>query len=642
MQRPERFCAEASPYRSAIGASCLLSAFLDRPGEVLTKSDLIDAAWQGAIVEETNLSVQIASLRKHLGQTPEGGEWIATVPRVGYRFVGPVDRLPDGPDRNTGPSTNREPQSGPSIAVLPFVNLSDDREQEYFADGMVEEIITALSRLRWLFVIARNSSFTYKGRAVDVKQVGRELGVRYVLEGSVRKDGNKVRIAGQLIDTSTGAHLWADRFDGELTSVFELQDQVTANVAGAIAPKLEEAEIERAKRKPTESLDAYDYFLRGLAAFHQWTRSANSEALELFLKATELDSNFAAAYAMAARCYAHVAGRGLQVEWPGAHIRETDYGLALTRFGESGRVHVRTQPSPLPRDDASVQWSSHDSKQDRWVIEKVFRGRPTPGFFVETGAADGVSASATLALERSFGWTGILVEPNRLFFEQLRKNRGCLVENACIAERSGTVEFIEASWFGRIRDHFLEAHPDEDHLRDPYLTHDVDGSPAKVVRIPALSLDDLLQRHGAPTRIDFMSIDAEFSEWFILKSFPFDRYEVLALCIHSKFRHAGVLIDGKHAEDIRRVLCDLGYFYDREHSRNLEHDFFVHPNVIEHPLPDPAVRAAGIATGTGGRRDEGRLLRRARNGLALLQRGLVKIARSPTKGGQREPRIPDS
>ena len=139
----------------------------------------------------------------------------------------------------------------PSIAVLPFKNMSGDPEQEYFADGMVEEIITALSRMRWLFVIARNSSFAYKGQAVDVKQVGRELGVRYVLEGSVRKAANRVRITAQLIDASTGAHLWADRFDGTLEDIFDLQDQVTASVVGAIAPKLEQAEIERAKRKPT-------------------------------------------------------------------------------------------------------------------------------------------------------------------------------------------------------------------------------------------------------------------------------------------------------------------------------------------------------------------------------------------------------
>ena len=191
----------------------------------------------------------------------------------------------------------------PSIAVLPFQNLSGDPEQEYFADGVVEEIITALSRFRQLFVIARNSSFTYKGRAVDVKQVGRELGVRYVLEGSVRRAGNRVRITGQLIDATTGAHLWADRFDGALEDIFELQDHVTASVIGAIAPKLEQAEIEWSRRKPTESLDAYDYYLRGLAAVHQWTRDANNEALSHFYRATELDPKFAAAYGWVARCY---------------------------------------------------------------------------------------------------------------------------------------------------------------------------------------------------------------------------------------------------------------------------------------------------------------------------------------------------
>ncbi|HEX6092091.1 MAG TPA: BTAD domain-containing putative transcriptional regulator [Dongiaceae bacterium] len=193
--------------------------------------------------------------------------------------------------------------SKPSIAVLPFDNLSGDPEQEYFADGMVEEIITALSRIPRLFVIARNSSFTYKGRAVDVKQVGHELGVRYVLEGSVRKAGNKVRITGQLVEAARGVHLWADRFDGELTDVFDLQDRVTASVIGAIAPKLEQAEIERTKRKPTDSLDAYDYYLRGLACVHRWTREANAEALQHFARAIRLDSEFAAAYGMAARCY---------------------------------------------------------------------------------------------------------------------------------------------------------------------------------------------------------------------------------------------------------------------------------------------------------------------------------------------------
>src|SRR5262245_55657203 len=198
----------------------------------------------------------------------------------------------------------------PSIAVLPFQNMSGDPEQEYFADGMVEDIITGLSRFRWLFVIARNSSFTYKGRAVDVKQVGRELGVRYLLEGSVRKSANRIRIAGQLIDASSGAHLWADRFEGAIENVFELQDQVTASVVGVIAPRLRQAEIERARRKPTESLDAYDLFLRGLANIYKWTREGNEEALRLYYKAIELDPDFSAAYAAAASCFGNRKGFG--------------------------------------------------------------------------------------------------------------------------------------------------------------------------------------------------------------------------------------------------------------------------------------------------------------------------------------------
>jgi adenylate cyclase len=198
----------------------------------------------------------------------------------------------------------------PSIAVLPFTNMSGEPEQEYFVDGMVEDIITALSRFNQLFVIARNSSFTYKGRAVDLKQVGRELGVRYVLEGSVRKAGNRVRITGQLIDASTGAHLWAHRFDGELANIFDLQDQVTASVVGAIAPRIEQAEIERAKRKSTESLDAYDYYLRGMAAFHQFSNTSNTEALTLFGQACKLDPGFAAAYGMSARCHLQRIGFG--------------------------------------------------------------------------------------------------------------------------------------------------------------------------------------------------------------------------------------------------------------------------------------------------------------------------------------------
>jgi TolB-like protein/class 3 adenylate cyclase len=186
----------------------------------------------------------------------------------------------------------------PSIAVLPFQNMSGDAEQEYFADGMVEEIITALSQISWFFVIARNSSFTYKGRPVDIRQVGRELGVRYVLEGSVRKSGNRVRINGQLIDASSGNHIWAERFDGLLEDVFDLQDRITSAVAGAIEPKVQEAEIKRAQVKPTSDLTAYDLFLRALAASYEPTREPNIEALALLDQAISTDPRYSSAYGL--------------------------------------------------------------------------------------------------------------------------------------------------------------------------------------------------------------------------------------------------------------------------------------------------------------------------------------------------------
>src|SRR5258707_44202 len=191
----------------------------------------------------------------------------------------------------------------PSIAVLPFQNMSGDPEQEYFADGMVEEIITALSRIRWLFVIARNSSFTYKGRAVDVKEVGRELGVRYVLEGSVRKAGTQVRITGQLIDAVTGTHLWADRFDGSLEDVFELQDRVALSVAGVIEPALQAAEMLRSAVRPTTDLSAYDLYLRALAVFLPITRERTAEALGLLEQAITIDRHYGLALSWAAGCH---------------------------------------------------------------------------------------------------------------------------------------------------------------------------------------------------------------------------------------------------------------------------------------------------------------------------------------------------
>jgi len=200
----------------------------------------------------------------------------------------------------------------PSIAVLPFQNMSGDPEQEYFADGMVEEITTALSRIRWLFVIARNSSFTYKGQAVDVKQVGRELGVRYVLEGSVRKAGGRVRITAQLIEASDGAHLWADRFDGSLEDVFDLQDKVASSVAGVIEPALQAAEIARSASRPTSDLTAYDLYLRAYPMF--WVSAQVPEALQLLEQAIERDPRYGPALAWAAICCYRLLQDGRSVD----------------------------------------------------------------------------------------------------------------------------------------------------------------------------------------------------------------------------------------------------------------------------------------------------------------------------------------
>ena len=197
----------------------------------------------------------------------------------------------------------------PSIAVLPFQNLSGDPAQEYFADGVVEDIITGLSRLKWLFVIARTSTFVYKGKAVDVKKVGRELGVRYVLEGSVRKAGNHIRITGQLIDAATGAHVWADRYDGVIDDIFEVQDQITANVIGTVEPSLRQAEIERAKRKRPDSLDAYDLYLRALPLAYANTPADGREAVRLLEEALRLEPSYAAAHGIAAWCHEQLYNR---------------------------------------------------------------------------------------------------------------------------------------------------------------------------------------------------------------------------------------------------------------------------------------------------------------------------------------------
>lgn len=275
----------------------LLQCLLDAGGAPVAKRTLLERAWPDAIVEEGNLTVQIATLRKALG--PEGERYIATVPRVGYRLGIPV-RSADGPLKK------------PSVAVLPFQNFSTDPSQEYFADGIVEDIITALSRFKSFAVIARNSSFVYKGRAVDVRQVAHELGVRYVLEGSVRRSGDRLRVTAQLIDSDGGSHLWAEKFDGAADEVFDMQDRITERVVATVEPQIRQAEIERSRRERPGSLAAYDLYLQAIPHFGAETPAENTQAYDLLSRSIEIDPGFAMAHALAAGALSNRLSMG----WP--------------------------------------------------------------------------------------------------------------------------------------------------------------------------------------------------------------------------------------------------------------------------------------------------------------------------------------
>src|SRR5262245_50526693 len=286
LRRPELRC-DGQPVRIHRRALGILCALAEARGEIVSKNELMARLWPGRIVEEGNLHVHVSALRKALDEHENGHSFVVTVPGRGYRLGDPTGLRPARSAEGSLPPHLPLPDK-PSIAVLPFANMSGEQEQEYFAEGMVEEIITALSRIGWLFVIARNSSFTYRDRAIDVKQVGRDVGVRYVLEGSVRKSGNRVRITAQLIDATNGAHLWADHFDGALEDVLDLQDQVAIRVAGVIEPAVQAAEVRRAVERPRNDATAYDLYLRALAASGAWAKEDYLAALDRLSQAIRL------------------------------------------------------------------------------------------------------------------------------------------------------------------------------------------------------------------------------------------------------------------------------------------------------------------------------------------------------------------
>jgi len=324
----------------------LLEYLIRNRDRVVSKDDLIASVWRGRIISESALATRINAARNALGDSGEAQRLIRTLPRKGIRFVGAVQedrKFPTVPADTVAGSARSAVAlpDKPSIAVLPFANMSGDPEQEYFADGVADEIITALSRCHSLFVIARNSSFTYKGKAIDVRQVGRDLGVRYVMEGSVRRSGTRLRFTAQLIDATTGAHIWADRFQGEMSDVFDLQDRITESVIAVIEPNLQRAEIERLKRKPASNLDAYDLLLRAQQLEYEFTEQSLAGAIRYLEQALALDPNYSAAMALAAHCY----GERIHHGWAQVAAAETTKGLDLAaRALERGR------------DDSNVLW----------------------------------------------------------------------------------------------------------------------------------------------------------------------------------------------------------------------------------------------------------------------------------------------
>ena len=318
----------------------LLVYLVENRDRVVSKDDLIEKIWDGRIVSESTLTSRINAARKAVGDSGKDQELIRTIARKGFRFVGDVRRAESNA---AAPAPERHPQlplpDRPAIAVLPFTNMSGEVEQEYFSDGISEDIITALSKLRWFFVIARNSSFIYKGKSVHLKQVADELGVRYVVEGSVRKEGNRVRITAQLNDVNSGSHLWAERYDRGLADVFAVQDEITEAIVAAIEPQLYAAENFRAQRKAPENLDAWDLVMRALSHYWRVTREDNVVAQALLEKAISIDPNYGQALGVLATSYMFCAHMGWIDVAVAAPIAEKAAHAAARADGEDPWAH---------------------------------------------------------------------------------------------------------------------------------------------------------------------------------------------------------------------------------------------------------------------------------------------------------------
>jgi TolB-like protein len=433
----------------------LIAYLIENRDRVASRDDLISTIWQGRIVSESTLSSRINAARAALGDSGAAQRLIRTLPRKGVRFVGEV-REGEAPAEPNQVITPAPPASmdGASIAVLPFTNMGGDVEGDYFADGMAEEIITALSRCGGLLVIARNSSFIYKGRPVDIRQVGRELGVGYVLEGSVRRHGAQLRVTAQLIETNAGTHLWAERYDGTLDEVFELQDRIAESAAAAIEPKLRYAEVDRVRRKPTESLEAYDLWLRALAHFGEFTHEGIATAQRFLARALTLDPDYA--LAMASSAYYHAQkhfqgwlppddetrGRALDLAYRAVRLAPNEPNVlwqaafAVWTFEQSGpkslelfrrSLHINPSSAAGLAMAGWVEAANGDAVAGRALLERSIRLSPRHPrlWFAYTGMA------ITCHLERNYAecitWAEKALVQHRRFAVALRMLAAALV-----------------------------------------------------------------------------------------------------------------------------------------------------------------------------------------------------------------------
>jgi TolB-like protein len=347
----DEYCLDASrrelthggqPVRLEPQVFDLLEYLVRNHARLVTRDDLIASVWEGRIVSESALASRINAARAAIGDSGERQHLIKTIPRKGLRFVGAVREELDAGGNQGAPQAASLAPGKASVVVLPFSILSSDPEQDYFADGITEELTTALSRLRWFSVTARGSAFTYKGRVIDVRQIGRELGVRYVVEGSVRRAGGHVRVACRLADAESGHEVWADRFDGDLADIFGLQDRVAEAVAGAIEPSLRDAEMERVRRKPTGSLNAYDLYMRALPHFYGMTPDGIDRAQQFLQSAVALDPDFTLAEVMVAVCT--MIRRSVEKDTPGE--------------AEAAVRAARKAAVADPRDPAILSWAA--------------------------------------------------------------------------------------------------------------------------------------------------------------------------------------------------------------------------------------------------------------------------------------------